>query len=41
MWESYDRTLTHWLANNAWRAWFKSNALFFSDSLRALVRERI
>ncbi len=41
MWESYDRTLTSWLANAAWRDWFRHNSSFFSDSLRALVQERI
>ena len=41
MWSSYDRTLTNWLANEAWRNWYRANATYFSESLRALVRERI
>jgi hypothetical protein len=41
MWESYDCTLTNWLANPAWREWFKRNASFFSESLRVLVRDRL
>ena len=41
MWVSYDRTLSSWLDNDAWRAWFQQNASFFSDSLRELVRERV
>lgn len=41
MWNSYDRTLTSWLASPAWCNWFKHNASFFSDSLQALVRQRV
>jgi hypothetical protein len=41
MWDSYDRTLTNWLANPVWRDWFRANASFYNESLRALVRERI
>jgi hypothetical protein len=39
--ESYDRTMANWLTNPAWREWFKHNATFFSESLRALVRDRL
>ena len=41
MWESYDATLGSWLDNDAWRAWFKRNAIFFSKSLQALVVQRL
>ncbi|MEO8742129.1 MAG: hypothetical protein ABI365_02960 [Lysobacteraceae bacterium] len=41
MWESYDRTMTSWLGNAAWRNWFLANAASFSDSLQALLHSRI
>ena len=41
MWEGYDRTMTRWLTNDAWRAWFHDNGESYSESLRALVRERL
>lgn len=41
MWESYDRSLTLWLANKAWRDWFCNNSLCVSESLRKLVSERL
>ena len=41
MWQSYDRTMTSWLANPAWRDWFVRNAACFSDNLQALIRQRV
>jgi hypothetical protein len=41
LWRGYDRTMSSWLSNDAWQAWFRSNAEFFSDGLRALVRQRL
>lgn len=41
MWEIYQRTLTRWLADEAWAAWFRENAHSCSESLRALVHERL
>jgi hypothetical protein len=41
MWQGYDRTMTGWVANAAWREWFQDNARLFSDSLQSLVQERI
>lgn len=41
MWKSYDRTMTGWLANAAWRDWFVANAANFSESLQTLLRQRI
>ena len=41
MWESYDRTMTGWLANTAWCNWFVANSRSFSDSLQTLLRQRI
>ena len=41
MWRCYDRTMTRWFENAAWRAWFRANADSFSSSLRELVRERL
>ena len=41
MWESYDRSLTLWLANKAWRDWFRDNSEYVSGSLRDLVNTRL
>ena len=41
MWESYDRTMSNWLDNAAWRDWFVTNATSFSESLQALLHKRI
>jgi len=41
MWKSYDHTMSGWIATPAWRDWFVANAVSFSDSLQALVRQRI
>lgn len=41
MWKIYERTLTRWLANDAWAAWFRENAESCSDSLRELVQARL
>ena len=41
MWEIYERALTHWLANEAWAAWFRENAASCSQSLRDLVHSRL
>ncbi|HKT41136.1 MAG TPA: hypothetical protein VJQ86_02140 [Rhodanobacteraceae bacterium] len=41
MWEVYERTLTRWLANEAWAAWFRKNADSCSESLRDLVNARM
>lgn len=37
MWQSYKNTLAHWLANEAWRIWFRDNANCFSQHLCDLV----
>lgn len=41
MWQSYDRTMTGWIANATWRDWFQKNTQLFSSSLQALVKQRI
>jgi hypothetical protein len=41
MWQSYDRTMNRWFANQAWRDWFRNNAECFSATLRELVRDRL
>lgn len=41
MWEIYERTLAHWLANPAWQAWFRENSGNCSNSLQALIRKRL
>jgi hypothetical protein len=41
MWQSYDRTMTNWLATPSWRDWFIANAACFSESLQSLIRQRM
>jgi hypothetical protein len=41
MWDIYERTLTRWLAQESWAKWFLDNADSCSDSLRALVHDRL
>jgi hypothetical protein len=41
MWLSYDRTLSRWMDNDAWRAWFRANADSFSHELRELLKDRL
>ncbi|MGH7926803.1 MAG: hypothetical protein ACREQV_03305 [Candidatus Binatia bacterium] len=40
MWQSYNYTMTLWLANEARRVWFRDNAECFSEHLRDLVQDR-
>jgi hypothetical protein len=41
MWLSYDRTMSKWMDNEAWRAWFRANASSFSPDLRELLMDRL
>lgn len=41
MWLSYDRTMSRWMDNDAWRDWFRANAASFSPDLRELLSERL
>ena len=41
MWEIYERTLTRWLANEAWATWFRENAHSCSESLCDLIHARL
>ena len=41
MWESYHCTMSSWLDRAAWRDWFDAHAKMFSESLQALIRQRI
>jgi uncharacterized protein (DUF885 family) len=38
---SYDRTMSKWMDNDAWRAWFRANATSFSPDLRELLKGRL
>lgn len=41
MWQSYDRTMSKWMDNDAWRQWFQGNTSSFSPELGDLLRERM
>ena len=41
MWDIYERTLTRWLAQESWANRFLDNADSCSDSLRALLHDRL
>ncbi len=41
MWLSYDRTMSKWMDNDAWRGWFRDNADSFSHELRELLKDRL